>query len=270
MKGLRSVLFVLVMVWVLPAVAGSACSERAAPPEHLARAAEAAVRTARALDEVDAPVALLSRVGTDLSEYGLRYSHVAFVVRDHPDGRWTVVHLLNHCNTDRSALFNEGLLNFFADDLVNFDARITWLRPAAADAVLDALSGTLPTRLHEAHYNVIARFDSDDTQNSTSWVLDLLMAAELDRSAGRRRAQSLARAQGFEPDTIRIPYTRRLAGGLFAANASFTDHPVSARLSGRYEVVTVRSILRHLARQDQVLDEREWRSGVELGRPGPA
>jgi len=42
---------------------------------------------------------------------------------------------------------------------------------------------------------------------------------------------------------IRIGYGKRLLGGMFSANAQFTDHPVGSRLSGRYEVVTVRSIL---------------------------
>jgi len=265
----RHWLALLLCIGASAASAGSSCEARSSTPTELAHAAGVALRTRAALDEEGATVALLSRVGTDLSEYGLTYSHMAIAHRDHI-GRWTVVHLLNHCGSDRSALYREGLLNYFADDLVRLDTRITWLQPPLADELVRALDQDAPLAVHQAHYNVIARFDSGRYQNSTSWVLDLLMAAQLQTAPDRQRAQSLARAQAFEPDTIHIAYGRRLVGGLFAANASFSDHPVAARLSGRYPVVTVKAILRHLQRQGQIRAEREWRDGVELSHPGPA
>jgi hypothetical protein len=262
-------LALLLCIGASAASAGSACGARLATPTELAHAADVALRTRAALDEAGAPVALLSRVGTDLSEYGLAYSHIAFVRRD-DSGRWSVVHLLNHCGSDRSSLYREGLLNYFADDLVRLDTRITWLQPPLADQLLRTLDSSAPLAVHQPHYNVIARFDSGRYQNSTSWVLDVLMAAQLQTPPDRQRAQSLARAQAFQPDPIQIAYSRRLLGGLFAANASFSDHPVSTRLSGRYPVVTVNGILRHLQRQGQIRAEREWRDGVELSHPGPA
>ena len=62
----------------------------------------------------------------------------------------------------------------------------------------------------------------------------------------------------------------RVLGGLFSANAVFTDHPVATRLSGRYPVVTVRSILRWLVEQQALASEREWRDGRELMMPADA
>lgn len=252
------------------ASAGTSCSSRALTPVEMAQAADAALAARTALEKAGAPLALISRVGSDVSDYGLKYSHIAFVVRDHHAGRWTVVHLLNRCGTDRSSLYDEGLVNYFADDLVNMDMRLTWLQPDLADRLIRDIDSRDLLRVHEARYNVIARFDSANYQNSTGWVLEMLMASQLEGDPDRDRAQSLARAQGFEPDILRIAYTQRLAGGLFAANASFTDHPVSTRLSGRYPVVTVRAILRHLDRQGQIMAEREWRGGSERARPGPA
>ena len=79
-----------------------------------------------------------------------------------------------------------------------------------------------------------------------------------------------ALASGFTPDTVHIPYRRRVAGGLFAANVDFGDHPVRTRLSGDYPVITVRAILRWLARNGATLREREWRDGQEPATPGPA
>jgi hypothetical protein len=40
---------------------------------------------------------LIGRVGSDLSEHGLRYSHAGYAWRDNPKGRWLVTHLLNRC-----------------------------------------------------------------------------------------------------------------------------------------------------------------------------
>lgn len=240
-------------------------------PAKVAAAAETAMHTVAALDEADAPVALVARVGTDLSKHGLVYSHVGFVLRDHPDGRWTVLHLLNACGTDRSALHAQGLVNFFADDLVNQDARIVWLQPALAQRLASQLRALPRNALHQPHYNVIARPGSRDYQNSTAWVLETLAAAlpEAGTLHDRGHAYAYAEHDDFQPDRIHIAYSKRILGGLFSANAAFTDHPVGTRLSGDYPVITVRSILRYLQARGYAVQQREWRNGRLQSRPGP-
>jgi len=235
--------------------AGTACRTTTASPQAIAAAAETARAVASALDARDRPVALLARVGTDLSKYGLRYSHVAFVLRDHPDGRWTVVHELNECGTARSALYTQGLVNFFVDDLVVQDAKIVWPDDETS-AALVALLGADASRVHEPHYSVIARAGSTRYQNSTAWVLETIGAADAE-ARERSAAQAWVAAHGFQPDVIHIPYSQRVLGGLFSANAAFGDHPVAARLGGEYRVVTVRSIFRWLRDSDAVVDELE-------------
>jgi hypothetical protein len=255
-----------------PGHAGTQCNGGEVAPAKVAAAAETALRVAAALDEVDAPVALVARVGTDLSEYGLVYSHVGFAVRDLGDGRrWTVLHLLNTCGTDRSALHAQGLVNFFADDLVNQDARIVWLQPELAQRLAAHLRALPRNALHQSKYNVIARPGSRDYQNSTAWALETI-AATLPAAGGaadRRNAYAYAAHDGFQPDRIRIAYSKRILGGLFSANAAFTDHPVGTRLSGDYPVVTVRSILRYLQAQGYATQQREWRNGQLQTRLGP-
>lgn len=86
-----------------PAHAGADCTLQTMAPTRIADAAATALMVVAALDDRNAPVAMVSRVGTDLSKHGLRYSHAGFAVRDHRDGRWTVVHLLNDCSSDGSA-----------------------------------------------------------------------------------------------------------------------------------------------------------------------
>jgi len=253
------------------AQAGGGCDPQPLPPARIADAAATALRTIEALDAHDAPVAMVARIGQDLSAHGLVYSHAGFVVRDHAGGRWSVVHLLNTCGGHASGLYVQGLVNFFADDLVNQDARIVWLQPAHAARLAAHLADLPDASLFQPRYNLIARPDSAQYQNSTSWVLETLAATH--PASGdvrdRRIGYAQALATGFEPDVVRIAYTRRVAGGLFGSNVDFTDHPVATRLSGRYPVVTVRAILAWLDAGGFVQAQMEWRGGMLQTRPGP-
>lgn len=243
--------------------AGTNCREVVPSPQLVVEAAQTALRVVAALDEGDAPVALVARAGTDLSKHGLHYSHVGFALRDHADGRWTVVHLLNGCGTATSSLYAEGLVNFFADDLVNQDVRIVWLRDDRAQALAALLlDDARAASMHDPDYNLIARPDGLRWQNSTGWVLDMLGAAY--GASTRADAQRFVREQGFQADRIRIPYGKRIAGGLFAANVDFTDHSIATRLGGEYPVVTVRSIFRWLDHMRAIRASREWRGGREV------
>lgn len=253
------------------AQAGDACRETQVPPHKVEAAARTALLAASALDEVDAPVALIARVGTDLSRQGLFYSHAGFAVRDHAHGRWTVVHLLNECGSDRSGLYAQGLVNFFSDDLVNQDLRIVWFTPEVTERLAARLRQMPRHSLHHPRYNLIARPGSTDYQNSTAWIVEVMASALAERPVyDRRTAYAFAKGDGFAPDTVHIPYSKRVLGGLFSANTDFTDHPVGTRLSGDYPVITVRSIFRYLETSGYVQEQREWRGGVRQNAMGPA
>ena len=268
---LHAWLFALCLAGPLAAQAGTQCELRPAAPQKLADATVTAMRVVAALEQADAPVALVARVGTDLSKQGLVYSHIGFALRDHGDGRWTVLHLLNECGTARSALHAHGLVNFFADDLLNQDARIVWLRPAQAQRLADHLHALPRNALHERDYNLIARPGSGDYQNSTAWVLETLAAsAPVPELQDRRTAYAWAQRDGFRPDIVHIAYAKRVLGGLFGVNTIFTDHSVGTRLSGDYPVVTVRSIFRYLEERGYVLRVTEWRDGRLQSVPGAA
>jgi len=263
----------LALLWIpVLSHAGAGCTEARISPQQLADATVSALRVVEALDAADAPVAMVSRVGTDLSKQGLFYSHSGFVVRDHTDGRWSVVHLLNECNSEQSSLYVQGLVDFFTDDLVNQDARIDWFEPELAERLAAHLNALPANSLHHPRYNLISRPGSRSYQNSTAWVVETL-GAVLPANAvlrDRERAYASARASGFVPDTIKIGYHRRVLGGLFGgANLSFTDHPVGTRVSGQYPVVTVRSILRWLDGSGLTVERLEWRGGVRQRVPGP-
>jgi len=263
-----------VLVMLLPwaeACAGSACDEQPVAPHDIALAAQTALLAAAALDKADAPVALIARVGTDLSKQGLVYSHAGFVVRDHAHGRWTVVHLLNECGSDSSHLYAQGLVNFFSDDLVNQDLRIVWFKPDIANRLAGRLKQIPRHSLHHPRYNLIARPGSRDYQNSTAWIVEMMASALAgDDFYDRTTAYAFTRSDGFVPDTIHIPYAKRVLGGIFSANTVFTDHSVATRLSGEYPVITVRSIFRYLDQAGHVERQQEWREGQLQARMGPA
>jgi len=102
-------------------------------------------------------VVLVARGGQDLSKYGLRHSHVAFLLRE-DDGQWRAVHLLNPCKTADSHLFREGVATFIGETSAHTDLRIG-VPPPALRATLKTML-TQPAiqarALHEARYSVVA------------------------------------------------------------------------------------------------------------------
>ncbi|TWI66251.1 hypothetical protein IP91_02063 [Pseudoduganella lurida] len=235
-----------------PVHAGQSCEERPLPLEEVIRTMGLAQRTLRALDDSGASAAMVSRVGQDLSRYGLTYSHMAFVVRDHPDGRWTVVHELNDCGTAVSDLWNEGIGNFLLIGLHRHTTQLL-IPGAATQARLAALLATrTPRRLHEAHYSMLSHVFSTRYQNSNQWVLETYAAAAAPpgKVETRAEAQAWLRGSGYRPITVAVPMFTRLGGRMFRANVAFDDHPFDRRMAGQIDTVTTDSIVRFVQAQD--------------------
>lgn len=265
----RLMLCLWLLLIVIDAQAGQACSPQPASAAALQNAVASAHVVRRALEQRNAPAALVARMGTDLSAQGLVYSHVGVVLRDRPEGRWTVVHLLNECASDRSNLYLEGLVNFFADDLVSPQARVIWLDPQLAERLAAASMETTWLNLHQPHYNLLSRPHRLRSQNSTAWILELLAIAMQPGADDRPAAQRWLQSRAYQPDLVHVPYSKRLLGGLFAANVEFTEHSVQDRLAGRYAVTTVRSIVSFLESQGVVQAQAEWQGEQALDRLGP-
>lgn len=243
-----ALLGVALLALLIPAApAGTACILKPLQPDALANAARLGVKVFEALEQSAAQVAIVGRVGADLSKYGLRFSHLGFAVRDHRQGRWTLVHLLNRCGTAESSLYDEGLINFFLDDPFAYEAVIATPKPELQEALVKALRSDLVWRLHQPRYNTIAHPQSVDFQNSNQWLLELTVAAMAGGAVHRRaEAQQYPLMQAYQPDVVKIDRLARIGGGLFKANLTFTDHPLADRLKGEYRTVTARSVLRFL------------------------
>ncbi|MGK5068832.1 DUF2145 domain-containing protein [Janthinobacterium sp. RT4P48] len=237
--------------------AGRSCEEKPTDATTLAKSMELAQKTLQALDGSGAQVALVARVGQDLSKYNLRYSHVALAWRDHPQGRWLVVHELNECGTAQSSLFNEGLGNFFMDDVFMYESLILIPGQDTQQQLARLLASSTPKRLHEAHYNMLAYPFSTKYQNSNQWVLELLAAASNapGKIETRAEAQGWLRSASYAPQTLSIPAATRLGARMFRANIAFDDHPFERRMTRQIDVVSVDSITRFLRQREPQIQE---------------
>jgi hypothetical protein len=231
-----------------PAHAGRSCVEYKPDAVTVQKALTLALHTREALEASGAQIALVGRVGRDMSKQGLRYSHMAFALRDHPKGRWHLSHMLNQCATAESSLYDEGLGNFFLDDVFEFESIVVVPTQALQAPLLAVANGTLPLQLHQKSYSLIAHPYSARHQNSNQWVLEQIAAALAPQGAvtNRAQAQQVLRERGFLPSEIRIAPFERIGARLFAANVYFNDHSNDEMQAGLYQAVTVESVIRFL------------------------
>lgn len=261
----RTYLSLALLLLLAPASAwadSGTCLERYPSPAAEAAMFDVAWTTSERLDALpDVDVVIAARGGQDLTRYGLRHSHLAFLLRE-DDGRWRAVHLLNRCKTDRSKLYREGLANFIGESGGHTDLRI-----GVPDSALRARLKTLlqpPAQeakaLHEPRYNVVAYPFRTDFQNSNGWVLEVLAAAMAgtgDAAAvmDRAQVQQWLRSNDYLPSVLHIGLGKRVGARLFVANATTTDHPAGERVSGNYSVVTVESVFDFLRVRQQLQQE---------------
>jgi hypothetical protein len=192
-------------------------------------------------------VVLIARVGQDLSEYGLRYSHVGFAYRD--GDTWRVAHKLNDCGTDHSAVYRQGLGEFFLDDPFEYEAGIVVLKPEVQAHLLAVLRDNQRLgQMHTAAYSMVAYAWSQQYQQSNQWALETLAMAEEPAAADRVRAQAWLKLHGYEPTTLRLSTFKRLGARVTSANVAFDDHPDHRRYAGRIDTVTVDSVFLWLGR----------------------
>ncbi len=229
------------------ALAGRSCEAK--PPEaaNVMRAMTLAEHTAARLDESGAQVVLIARIGQDLAKYGQHYSHVGIAYRD--GAAWRVAHKLNQCGTADSAVYRQGLGEFFLDDLYRYEAGVVVLAPEVQARLLPLLRDNQRlARLHTPAYSMVAYAWAQTYQQSNQWAIETLAMAQEPAATTRERAQAWLRLQGYEPATLRLGPLTRLGARMTAANVSFDDHPNEKRFSDRIETVTADSVLAWLNR----------------------
>jgi len=234
------------LLWSSVSFAGQSCGESELEPQELANALEIAEKTRQYLVSQNAQTAIIARVGQDLKKYGLRYSHLGMVYQDKP-GHYTVLHELNECGSDRSGLYEEGLGNFFLDDVFAFEVLVI-IPPAELQAGFNtAILNKNAVKVHFPEYNMLAYPFSDNYQNSNQWGLELIAhVLHNNHSLDRAELQAWLETQQYEPGVISVDPLSRVGASAFRANVTFSDHPLKQRLNGEYQVVTVESVQQFL------------------------
>lgn len=248
----RAVLATLLAAAALPVHAGQACREEPLSAAEVVKSMELARKTYAALEASGASVALVARAGQDLSKYGQRYSHLGIVLRDHPAGRWTVVHELNACGTASSDLYYDGIGNFFLTDLYRYETRVLVPGPDMQARLVQVMAGRAPRRLHEARYNMLSYVYSTRYQNSNQWVLEVLASAGAapGQVETRTEAQAWLKARHYDPGTVEVPAAVRLGARMFRANVAFDDHPFDRRMAGHIDTVNADALVRFVRARD--------------------
>lgn len=267
MRRLLLAASVAMAVAVQPAVAGTPCEGNSPSPELTRKSMQLADATLKTLEGIDDQVVLIARIGQDLSKYRLTYSHIAFAVREHPAGAWSVVHKLNTCGTATSELYDEGLINFFSDSPYRYQAGIWRLAPEAQARLKKALLGKKARDYLEPSYSLVAYPFGTRYQNSNGWALELLAfaVAPEDEANTRVTAQGWLKANGYQPTELDLGTMTRLGARISKANVSFDDHPPELRWKGRIQTATVDSIvtwLRTLPNGCQAMGCPELRVGL--------
>ena len=249
---LRGLAALVALAAVTPfAHAGRSCEQRPPSAVSVSRAMQLAERTATRLTQSGASVVVLARAGQNLSEYGVRYSHLGFAYREGEGNTtvWRVVHKLNQCGSARASIYRQGLGEFFLDDLWEYEAAVVVLTPQAQAHLRALLADNVAVaRLDTPAYSMVAYPWSDRYQQSNQWALETLALAEDPAAATRERAQAWLRLHGYEPTTLHLSAFKRLGARLVSANVAFDDHPNEKRFSDRIETVTVDSVFRWLER----------------------
>jgi hypothetical protein len=246
-NAVAAVLAAMLALTGAAAQAGRSCEPRPPTVASVQRAMLLAEHTLKQLDQSGAQVVVLARRGQNLSEYGLRYSHLGLAYRD--GNGWRVVHKLNQCGTATAAVYRQGLGEFFLDDLYEYEAAVVVLTPEVQARLLPALkdNGRL-AQINTPAYSMVAYPWAQTYQQSNQWAIETVAMTQVPAAANRERAQAWLRLQGYEPTTLRVSAMKRLGARMTAANVAFDDHPSEKRFTDRIETVTVDSVFAWLNR----------------------
>lgn len=185
------------------------------------------------LERSGSRVALVSRAGTDLSRFDIRYSHAGIALRDSPNGAWSVRQLYYACDESRPRLFDQGMAGFVtgADAArLGYVSIVTLAGPQADMLEAAALDKPLALTLLAGDYSANAYAWATRYQNCNQWVIEMMAAAWGSLHGGstagaREAAQQWLREQQYEPQPVQIPGQGLMFAGQFIPLIHLSDHP---------------------------------------------
>lgn len=246
---------------ISPAFAGKNCEESSLLKEDIVLKASLAsqklLESANLLSPNGDKVFLIGRMGQNLDQYRLKYSHGAFLAKN--NGNWEVFHELNDCSSDKSNIFNEGVLNFFLDDLYQYDSIIISFDNNINTTLKEVLFDKKSLKeAHNPHYNLLAYPFNSKYQNSNGWLLEIIARAMAKNNKKEINTHedfiSFIKELHYEPAILQIGMFKRLGGRMFKANIAFDDQPFNDRMAGNIRTYTFDGLFEFI-KQQKIVDQ---------------
>ena len=260
---------------------GTGCSSTHIGPVGYQKAAQIASKLSSYLERKYAKngtrVVLLGRAGSDsprkrfakkVNKYW-DYTHGGLAYRDHPQGLWSVVHLLNDCG-EKSSIYSESLMKFFLDD--PFEYRVVVGIPSAElqeKLHLLIIERNMGAAFHDGSiYSSISNPFNTQRQNSNEYLLDTFVAAIAHLNGNTSiftREQSKTYMLANNLNAKVIPERAKVKGiesfglalGFGPKNATVDDHPREERRGGAVNIVSVGTLLEFLSNTDNLVSTTE-------------
>ena len=213
------------------------------PPEAAPSVQQLHLRVSAAVREVLAAypeyrVALVSRDGTNLSRWGIRYTHAGVALRDHPQGAWVVRQLYYDCDEGAPRVFDQGMAGFLHGSRHSQAGflSVTLVAPQAAQALQEAaLNDRVAVSLVHDLYSANAHAFSTRYQNCNQWVAEL-MARAWGGAGTRVQAQDWLLAAGYQAHTVEVGWRGWLWMAPLSRWLHLDDHPAPDVAAGRLRI----------------------------------
>ncbi len=191
---------------------------------------------------------LIARSGTDLSRFGVRYSHAGVSLLDSAETPWTVRQLYYACDEDKPRLFDQGLSAFLlGNDEPTLGYVSVLLLPAQREQELAraALDKRVALGLLATTYSANAYAFNLRYQNCNQWVAELLAAAwgaPADSDEPRAQAQRWLHEQAYSPSAFDVGWQLLMWLGNAIPWVHSDDHPPEDLAQAVYRVSMPASI----------------------------
>lgn len=258
---------ILSLQFINPVFAGKSCEDSNLLQEEVVlkatNASQKLIEAANLLSPDGSKVFLIGRRGQNLDEYKIKYSHGGYLMKN--NGNWEIFHELNECSSDKSNLYNEGILNFFLDDLYKYDSIIIAFDDKTTESLRQVLSNKdLLKQSHNPRYNLVSYPFSSKYQNSNGWLLEVMAKAlaknENKEIKNHEEFINYIKQLGYEPDVLNLGMFKRLGGRMFKANIAFDDQPFDERMAGHIRTYTFDGLFKFFKNKNIVYQSMEINS----------
>ncbi len=185
----------------------------------------------RELEGTGHRLALIARKGTNLSRFGVRYSHAGLALEGSRNGPWSVRQLYYACDEGRPRVFDQGLAGFVLgtdDPGLSYVSIVLLPRDAAAPLERTALDDTRAVQGLAPTYSPNAYAFATTYQNCNQWLIELMAlawGAPADDNP-RASAQRWLAQQGYDAATVDVGSHMLMAVAPFIPLMRWDDHPI--------------------------------------------